>query len=68
MKSFNPQPWMLPQPVLIVGTYDNEGRPNAMNVAWSGQWDAHEIMISMFSLYGATKPLDKDRLVLLFFS
>jgi flavin reductase (DIM6/NTAB) family NADH-FMN oxidoreductase RutF len=47
MKSFNPQPWMLPQPVLIVGTYDNEGRPNAMNVAWSGQWDAHEIMISM---------------------
>jgi flavin reductase (DIM6/NTAB) family NADH-FMN oxidoreductase RutF len=49
MKSFNPQPWILPQPVLIIGTYDSEGRPNAMNVAWSGHWDAHEIMISMGS-------------------
>lgn len=38
---------MLPQPVLIIGTYDNEGNPNAMNAAWGGQWDAKEIMISM---------------------
>lgn len=26
-----------PLPVLIVGTYDENGRPNAMNVAWGGQ-------------------------------
>ena len=38
---------MLPQPVLIIGTYDNEGKPNAMNAAWAGQWDNHEVMISM---------------------
>lgn len=25
-----------PTPVLIVGTYDKEGRPNAMTVAWGG--------------------------------
>ena len=40
---------MLPQPVLIIGTYNNEGTPNAMNAAWGGQWDAKEIMISMGS-------------------
>lgn len=38
---------MLPQPVLIIGTYDNNGKPNAMNAAWAGQWDAKEIIISM---------------------
>ena len=47
MKSFKPQPWLLPQPVLIIGTYDEQGRPNAMNAAWGGQWDMKEIMISM---------------------
>ena len=38
---------MLPQPVLIIGTYNNDGTPNAMNAAWGGQWDAKEIVISM---------------------
>lgn len=47
MKNFNPKPWMVPQSVLIIGTYDKNGKPNAMNAAWSGQWDAAEIMISM---------------------
>ena len=47
MKSFGQKSWMLPQPVLIIGTYDKNGTPNAMNAAWAGQWDAKEIMISM---------------------
>lgn len=38
---------MLPQPVLIIGTYNSDGTPNAMNAAWGGQWDSKEIMISM---------------------
>ena len=47
MKSFGVKPWMLPQPVLIIGTYNAAGTPNAMNAAWGGQWDRGEIMISM---------------------
>jgi flavin reductase (DIM6/NTAB) family NADH-FMN oxidoreductase RutF len=47
MKDFGPKSWMLPQPVLIIGTYNNDGTPNAMNAAWGGQWDAKEIIISM---------------------
>lgn len=49
MKSFGPKAWMLPQPVLIIGTYDKDGKANAMNAAWGGQWDNNEIMISMGS-------------------
>lgn len=45
--SFKPKAWMLPQPVAIIGTYNADGTPNAMNAAWCGQWDANEIMISM---------------------
>ena len=47
MKSFEPKPWVVPQPVLIIGTYNKEGIANAMNAAWAGQWDVNEIMISM---------------------
>ena len=47
MKTFKPKSWMLPQPVLIIGTYNEDGTPNAMNAAWGGQWDAKEIVISM---------------------
>ncbi|MBR1548094.1 MAG: flavin reductase family protein [Prevotella sp.] len=49
MKSFGSKPWILPQPVLIIGTYDKDGKPNAMNAAWGGQWDMHEIIISLGS-------------------
>ena len=49
MKSFESKPWILPQPVLIIGTYDKIGKPNAMNAAWGGQWDMHEIIISLGS-------------------
>lgn len=49
MKSFEPKPWVAPQPVLIIGTFNEDGTPNAMNAAWGGQWDMREIMISMGS-------------------
>ncbi len=47
MKKFKPKAWMLPQPVMIIGTYNADGTSNAMNAAWGGQWDRNEIMISM---------------------
>lgn len=47
MKNFKPKAWLLPQPVLIVGTYSADGTPNAMNAAWAGQWDSTQIMLSM---------------------
>ena len=49
MKRFKSTAWLLPQPVLIIGTYDKNGKPNAMNAARGGQWDMHEIIISLGS-------------------
>ncbi len=58
MKNFKPSAWMLPQPVLIIGTYDADGAPNAMNAAWAGQWDMNKIMISMGS-HATTENLNR---------
>lgn len=58
MKHFKPKAWMLPQPVLVIGTYNADGTPNAMNAAWGGQWDANEIMISM-GAHATTANLDR---------
>lgn len=49
MKNFKPKSWFQPQAVIIIGTYDADGTPNAMNAAWAGTWDEDEIMISMGS-------------------
>ena len=35
-KNFGAKPWTYPQPVFIIATYDEEGRPDAMNAAWGG--------------------------------
>lgn len=33
-KNFGAKPMLYPMPVLIIGTYDEKGVPNAMNAAW----------------------------------
>ena len=38
---------MAPMPVLIIGTYDENGVPNAMNAAWGPQCDMDKIIISL---------------------
>lgn len=35
-KSVGTSPMLLPQPVVIVGTYDNGNKPNAMTLSWGG--------------------------------
>lgn len=51
---FGAKPVMYPMPVLIIGTYDEKGVPNAMNAAWGIITDANEISISL----GAHKTTD----------
>ena len=34
-------------PVLIVGTYDEKGTPNAMNAAWGGIYDTNQVMVCL---------------------
>lgn len=41
------KPLIFPMPVLIIGTYDKDGVPNAMNAAWGMISDMNEISISL---------------------
>lgn len=44
-KNLGQKNWMFPMPVLMVGTYDEEGRPNFMPAAWGGITLEDEITI-----------------------
>lgn len=56
--NFGAKPVMYPMPVLIVGTYDENGVPDAMNAAWGIITDMNAISISM-STHKTTENLAK---------
>src|SRR3989338_7470821 len=35
-KSFGPRTLIYPTPVWVIGTYDKDGKPNVMTIAWGG--------------------------------
>ena len=59
-KNFGPQTWIYPMPVLIIGTYDENGNPNAMNAAWGGTYDYNQIIISLSS-HKTTENIKKNK-------
>ena len=46
-KSLGAKPLIYPQPVLIIGTYQEDGSCNAMNAAWGGVVDMNRISIAL---------------------
>ena len=44
-KNFGAKPMCYPMPVYIIGTYGEDGTPNAMNAAWGGISEEQEISI-----------------------
>ena len=46
-KDFGPQTWVYPLPVLIIGTFNQQNEPDAMNAAWGGIYDYNQIMICL---------------------
>lgn len=46
-KNFGAKPYLYPMPVLILGTYGEDGTPNAMNAAWGGIVGRKEIIIDV---------------------
>ncbi|MGI6072982.1 MAG: flavin reductase family protein [Lachnospiraceae bacterium] len=45
--NFGSREWVYPMPVFIIGTYDEQGRANAMNAAWGGIIGDHEICLCL---------------------
>jgi len=46
-KNFGKQTYLFPMPVLIIGTYNEDGTPNAMNAAWGGIYDTNQVFICL---------------------
>ncbi len=46
-KNFGKQSWMYPLPVLIIGTYNEDGTANAMNAAWGGIYDTNQVCVCL---------------------
>lgn len=49
--TFGAKPYLYPQSVMIIGTYDKEGNANTMNAAWGGIVGTNEIIM----IYDSTK-------------
>lgn len=58
-KNFGPKTWLYPMPVLIIGTYDEFGKPNAMNAAWGGIYDTNLVMICLSHDHKTTENIKK---------
>ncbi len=54
-KNFGAKPAIYPMPVLIIGTYDENGTPDAMNAAWGGISEEKEISICISEDHKTTK-------------
>ena len=46
-KNFGVKPWFYPLPVLIIGTYDENGNANAMNAAWGGLYESNMVELCL---------------------
>ena len=55
--SFGPQSWLFPMPVLVVGTYDGNGNPDAMTAAWGGIHDTNQIGMCLSAGHRTVKNL-----------
>lgn len=58
-KNFGPKSWLYPMPVLIIGTYDENGEPNAMNAAWGGIYDTNQVMVCLAHEHKTTENIKK---------
>ena len=62
-KNFGAKPFLYPQPVMILGTYDENGKANAMNAAWGGIVGANEIIVDL-SAHKTTDNIIKNKVKL----
>ena len=59
-KNLGNKPLIYPQPVLMVGTYDENGNPDIMNAAWGGVGDDHQVFLCLSADHKTTKNLLKS--------
>lgn len=60
-RNLGPKTLLYPEPVLIIGTYDKDGKPNAMTAAWGGLSDTSEVCVCLSSEHKTVKNLVKKK-------
>ena len=58
-KDFGAKPYTYPQPVLMIATYGEDGKPDVMNAAWGGISDDKEISICVSESHKTTENILK---------
>lgn len=58
-KDFGAKSWLYPMPVFIVGTYNEDGTPNAMNAAWGGMYDTNQVILCLSQGHKTTKNIHR---------
>ena len=54
-KDFGAKPYTYPQPVLMIATYGEDGKPDVMNAAWGGMADTDKIFICLSAEHKTVK-------------
>ena len=60
-KNFGVKPYLYPMPVLIIGSYDETGKANAMNAAWGGLSEVNQISICVDDAHKTAENLQKRK-------
>lgn len=60
-KNFGAKPYVYPQPVFIIGTYDENGVADAMNAAWGGIADYKTIALYLNAEHKTVKNILKTK-------
>ena len=50
-----PRSWLFPMPVLLIGTFSKENKPNLMACAWGSIYDTNQIYICLSSNHKTSK-------------
>ena len=54
-KNFGAKPFLYPQPVFIIATYNDDGTADAMNAAWGGISDSNQITMCISATHRTTR-------------
>lgn len=58
-KNFGKKTWFYPLPVLVIGSYDENGKADAMNAAWGGIYDSDKVVLCLSENHKTTQNIKK---------
>lgn len=60
-KSFGKNSWLFPLPVLLIGTYNEDGSADVMTAAWGGIYDTSQVFLCLSDNHKTTKNILREK-------